>query len=269
MVSSHGHLVTLAVWLASIAGCGVIVHAEQASRDLDGSTERLVDAAGGAPSVRADSASGVVRWVVPADDTQLMVRGGDATAKAMDLIAAHGAAFAVAPADVEPVGVSGPDDLGLEHVRLRQLHRGVPVAGAELVVHLQGGRVTAVHGTTVAVERDLGVMPSVGPDRAAETVSRYLVARRGLSGVHIVGVRLEIFDRDVFEGAGDRPARTPTRARVRVGSLPVARQVAPVAHAAIAADLEQPLAAPAGRHGAIHGYRPQQRRRRLPRRRRP
>jgi Zn-dependent metalloprotease/PKD repeat protein len=217
MGSSRGHLVTLAVWLASIAGCGVIVHAEQASRDLDGSTERLADAAGGARSVRADSASGVVRWVVPADVTQLMVRGGDATAKAMDFIAAHGAAFAVAPADVEPVGVSGPDDLGLEHVRLRQLHRGVPVAGAELVVHLQGDRVTAVHGTTVAVDRDLGVMPSVGPDRAAETVSLFLLRRRGLAGVRVADVRLEIFDRDILEGAGDRPARLAWFVEARVG----------------------------------------------------
>jgi hypothetical protein len=34
--------------------------------------------------------------------------------------------------------------LGTDHVRFQQLHRGLPVAGAELTVHLRGRLVTAV-----------------------------------------------------------------------------------------------------------------------------
>lgn len=206
------------VALYAVLGAGAADAVEPAGpAELDREVDRLRRTVGEAGSVRVDSGSGVVRWVVPAAGARLTATGTGSVSRTMDFIAHHGIAFALRPSDVELVVSHGPDADGAEHVRLRQLHRGVPVAGAELSVHWRGDRVTAVHGTTVDVDPDLGVTPSIGPDRAAETVRRFLSQRRGLPGSRVVDVRLEVFDRDVFEGAGDRPARLAWFVEARAG----------------------------------------------------
>jgi len=217
MACRRGSTATVALCVALGVGGGSGIASERGSTELVRAVEGLRRAAGEARSVRVDPESGVARWVVPAEGARLTVNGAEATTRTMDFVAAHGSAFAVRPTDVEVVAVRGPEADGAEHVRLRQLHRGVPVAGAELVVHLLGDRVTAVHGTTVDVDSDLGVVPSIGPDRAAGTASRFVAQRRGLSAVRVVDVRLEIFDRDVLEGSGDRPARLAWFVELRAG----------------------------------------------------
>ena len=41
------------------------------------------------------------------------------------------------------------DALGQEHVRLQQLHDGIPVTAGEMIVHLKGDRVVAVNAHTL------------------------------------------------------------------------------------------------------------------------
>jgi Zn-dependent metalloprotease len=60
------------------------------------------------------------------------------------------------------------DELGLTHVRLRQVHRGLPVWGKELYVHLdRGGAVYLVEGRTVPTP-EIPVSPALTPDAARE-----------------------------------------------------------------------------------------------------
>ncbi len=214
----RGSMVPVALCVALGVGPGSGLASEPGSVELRDAVERLRRAAGDTRSVRVDRESGVVRWVVPVEGAPLAVDGAGPVARTMDFVATHGSAFAVGPTDVELVRAAGPDPHGVEHVRMRQLHHGVPVAGAELVVHLRRDRVTAVHGTTVEVDPDLGVVPSIGPDRAVETARRYLTERNGMSGVRVVEVRLEVFDRDVLEGSGDRPARLAWFVETRAGN---------------------------------------------------
>src|SRR4051794_12422316 len=77
--------------------------------------------------------------------------GGEARRAAMAWLEESGAIDAVD--DVALMTVEG-DDLGMTHVRFAQLQQGVPVAGAQVVVHLD--RDLVVGSSTDALVRDLG-----------------------------------------------------------------------------------------------------------------
>lgn len=67
------------------------------------------------------------------------------------------------------------DALGQRHLRFAQVHRGVPVWPAELIVHLDAvGNVAAATGGHVPTPRDLSVEPAVGEAEAAERARGYV-----------------------------------------------------------------------------------------------
>lgn len=49
-------------------------------------------------------------------------------------------------------GDSGLDEVGMKHVRFQQLHRGIPVAGTETIVHLKSNEVTAASTPTIGLD---------------------------------------------------------------------------------------------------------------------
>lgn len=59
------------------------------------------------------------------------------------------------------------DDLGQTHVRLTQVHRGIPVLGNELVAHLSGSDVTLLNGRYQPVPDNLSVQPKLAVAEAA------------------------------------------------------------------------------------------------------
>ena len=62
-----------------------------------------------------------------------------ADTRAAAFLAAYGGAFGIAgPAWGRVERVTGPDDLGMERVRYRQLHAGIPVTAGEMSIHLKG-----------------------------------------------------------------------------------------------------------------------------------
>ncbi len=112
--------------------------------------------------------------------------------------------------DFEFVATKGPDEVAMEHVRYRQVHEGVPVAGAELIVHLRGRSATSVNGL-VLPDLDVATTPTLDAKAAAAiAMERALAARKG-SGDDPIGLseaRLEIFD------AGFYLRQAPGRARL-------------------------------------------------------
>jgi Zn-dependent metalloprotease len=134
--------------------------------------------------------------------------GMSATARALAFVDRHGAAFGLARrADAAVAGPPTVDALGIEHVRLRQLHQGVPVAGAELLVHLSGDRVVGANGEIVD-RLPASVRPGLAAGAAAET-ARLLIDKHqpGLAGTASYSPpRLEVFNRGVFDDA-DVPSR--------------------------------------------------------------
>src|SRR5262245_29216119 len=93
------------------------------------------------------------------------------------------------------------DQLGFEHVRFQQVHRGVPVTAAQLLVHLKGSRVIAANGHMVTDLPD-AVVPAVSPETALETARTLIQKVKGLEtagGAEYRQPRLEIFNRGLLE----------------------------------------------------------------------
>ena len=127
--------------------------------------------------------------------------------RAAAFLAAYGGAFGIAgPAWGRVEAASGPDQLGMERVRYRQLHAGIPVTAGEVSIHLKGASVVAVHARTLIVKDAINPTPSLGEGDA-------LARAKALVDKHFPGMatgytapRLEVFNRGLLEG---RP--TPTR----------------------------------------------------------
>jgi bacillolysin len=133
----------------------------------------------------------------------------DATAspeeRALAFVDAYGASFGLrGRSQAAMLRQPTRDELGLDHVRLQQLHQGLPVRGGELVVHLRGARVMGANGLVLDRLPD-DVRPAY-PSGAAEIEARAVVekAQPGLTqGMRLSAPRLEIFGQGVF-GKGDR-----------------------------------------------------------------
>ena len=64
------------------------------------------------------------------------------------------------------------DELGQTHYRMAQTHRGVPVYGAELAVHLTNGAVTLVNGQYQPIPATLGTTPDLSLAAAGKSALR-------------------------------------------------------------------------------------------------
>lgn len=129
----------------------------------------------------------------------LLAVDGNAAAeeKARTFVDAYGAAFGLAhSSQLQLQRAPAVDDLGVEHVRMQQIHKGVPVRAGEFIVHLKGSRVMAANGR-VLEDLPEDVVPSIGPGQAQQA-ARDLIAKHladRLEGSHYSEPRLEIFNR--------------------------------------------------------------------------
>jgi Zn-dependent metalloprotease len=92
------------------------------------------------------------------------------------------------------------DALGLEHVRFQQVHGGVPVTGADFLVHLKGTRAMAANGRVL--EQMPADMTAVVPAAGALRVARQLVSRdraAAARGAEYSAPRLEVFNNAFLE----------------------------------------------------------------------
>ncbi len=128
--------------------------------------------------------------------------GDSAEARVRSFIREHGDAFGIADASqLQVMNVSGSDAVGMEHVRLRQLHRGIPVTGAELTVHLKANGVAAVCARTLPDLDDVETSPSVSPSAALAAARVLMEERFGLTNSQYSMPRLEVFNRGLLDGS--------------------------------------------------------------------
>ena len=147
--------------------------------------ERLRVASGG--SARVDLApSGLARFVaIPAGLPVPLGANESASpsAKALAFLRAHGKAFGLgATPEVRLLRTAPRDVARMEHVRLQQTSRGLPVAGAELIVHLRDDAVTSVNGHTLDAAELLTV-----PSEPTLSSEEALLAARALMAETIAG----------------------------------------------------------------------------------
>ncbi len=93
---------------------------------------------------------------------------------ALAFVAAHRSAFQLARPNQELDVVSvTTDDIGLTHIRLRQMYRGLPIEGSQLIVHInESHQVYLVNGSYVPTPGQLQTIPALRADEARLVVSR-------------------------------------------------------------------------------------------------
>ncbi len=135
-------------------------------------------------------------------------RGASAEARARNFVDVYGKAFGLGSSGEVRLVKTHVDELGLEHVRFQQVHRGVPVTGGELLIHLNGSRVMVANGHTIADLPD-DILPIV-PGELAESAARRLIAKRSpadATSARYSEPRLEILNRALLAGTGDDASR--------------------------------------------------------------
>ncbi len=96
--------------------------------------------------------------------------------RALAFLAANAPAFGLSSAADVAVKQEIPrDEVGLEQVRFQQLHRGVPVTGGEMLVHLRGDRVVSANSEFL-LKPSVPTTPAISADDAVRR-ARELIGR--------------------------------------------------------------------------------------------
>jgi bacillolysin len=177
------------------------VHAQVPGR-RNGATIPSLTEQGKGLTVRSVSArTGYVTFAASSTGILLAIdANASAEERARAFVDSYGPAFGLAhSSQLQQLRAPSIDDLGVEHVRMQQVHKGIPVRAGEFLVHLKGARVMAANGRIL---NDLpeNVVPAIGPGRAQEA-SRELIAKHlseRLEGSRYSEPRLEIFNRSLL-----------------------------------------------------------------------
>ena len=179
--------------------------AAAASRpDVDDAVARLI-AAGSDVRVHRSGRTGLARFIAARRGPGFALSspsGAPAEQRAHAFIAQHGAAFGLGQKpETKLLRVAPRDEAGLEHVRVQQLHRGIPVTGAEMIVHMDGGnvRVASGHMLDVADIGDLDVSPSVSEASAQDVAANVVRETHSVAEPQLAAPRLEVFNRGIFD----------------------------------------------------------------------
>ncbi len=203
----------LLLLLSSVSAVGGFpagrVAAAQDAVDDAADIRALERAAGGPVTVRRSAMTGTAAFVTTQQGRAIRLpTPGGATAgdRARAFVAVHGRIFGLRDvSEAEIVRVEGPDDVGMEHVRMQQRQDGVPVTGGEFFVHLRGSELVAASGKTLPPQ-NVNPVPSVAAAEVVERVRAALGDDLDLTGAAFSAPRLELFNRGLLEG---RPS--PTR----------------------------------------------------------
>ena len=185
------------------------VEARSAVRDAVG---RMEEAAGGRVEVTLSPETGLVTFLTMDARSPVPVVGARATspeaiaeAFLRDYAGAFG--FRDAASDVELSRPAWRDETGQDHVRFRQVVRGVPVTAGEISVHLRGSDVVAVNAETLPGLDDLDVEPTFFANEALDVAWKLVTSPRiGREDAELSAPRLEILNRGLLE-----PGQFPTR----------------------------------------------------------
>jgi Zn-dependent metalloprotease len=124
-----------------------------------------------------------------------------AETRAFAFVDAYGKAFGLQDASqVQVTRVQGVDEVGMDHVRLQQVHKGIPVTAAELTVHLREANVVAVLAKTLTDLDSVDTTPSITPTKAMEAVQALLAKHLHVTDAKLSKPRLEIFNRGLLAG---------------------------------------------------------------------
>lgn len=182
------------------------LHAAPALDAVEASVEAMAGAAGAPVEAKRSAVTHLVTFIStsPKQPIALNVPSlAPASARAMAFMAEHGQAFGIAtPTQVRVMRVTKKDEVGMEHVRLQQLHKGVPVTAGEMTVHLRGAGVVSVLAKTLPSLDQIDTVPKITATEAAAAVKNLLAKSRGITDAVLSTPRLEILNKGLLQGVG-------------------------------------------------------------------
>lgn len=192
--------------IAAMAGSWSGAWAQPIDRpDVDDALRALQRSTGAAVSAKRSSSTGLATFLTADPAAPITLPGPavlTAAERATAFVALGGSAFGVTDtAQVRPRAVDGPDETGTEHVRLQQIHGGVPVTGGELIVHLKGNAVLAANGGLLPLAPTMNVVPTIDAHVAEAEARRIATEELGAPDAAVSTPRLEIFDPGFMGGA--------------------------------------------------------------------
>lgn len=198
-MKTRGCSAVVVVWacLTAMASVALAADVEEALRNLERSL--------GAPVRSAVSPhTGAVTFLaLPTTGRALRVPGGGgAGARARAFLSSHGRELKLPVAEETVVAdASGPDEAGMEHVRLRQQAHGLPVRYGEITVHLRGNQVTAVHAKTVTDADSVDTHPTIASSMATASAATVIRDYYRRNDATMSEPTLELFNRGLLEGS--------------------------------------------------------------------
>ena len=181
----------------------------------DGPTARLEAQADGFVSINFYAPTGVARWVYAGNGVLTREFAGQAPeAAARSFLAGYGSLFGLTDqgAQLQLSGVQ-TDELGMQHVRFNQVQNGLPVFGADLIVHLaKDGAVSSVNGYIVPDVISVSTKPALSDKQAAEIALKQL----GVSDGFVSQSSLVVFNAGLIT---EQPSCTVLAYRVRADSV--------------------------------------------------
>ncbi len=104
--------------------------------------------------------------------------------------------------------VSESDEVGIGHVRMQQKINGIPVYGAEAIVHLTDAGVTAVGSNLISPPGDLSTAPAVTSSTALAAAEAVVLKKYGPASAQFSAPLLQIFDIGLLQGEPGSPVLT-------------------------------------------------------------
>ena len=191
---------TVAYLLSSIPLLASSASADDAAENLAAARQAMERESGGPVDVRSSRLTGLASFVRASRG--IPVAGASAEERALSFLTAHGKAFGLrGSGELRHVRSTLRDLTGMDHVRFQQVHDGVPVTGAELIVHLRGAFVTAANGRTLPNLGGFSTQPLASAAAALTAAREGLSKHLGVSDAALSEPRLEIFDRGLIGGA--------------------------------------------------------------------
>jgi Zn-dependent metalloprotease len=195
ITSTPGGFVTL-----QIVGSTVAAPVSQAA-------QALKEAADAPVTVEFEPSTNLVAFVTTTPDHPIPVYGpGGASLEgaspqevSLAFIASYGEAFGTSdPSELQIVEVQTLDNVHISRVRLQQLHQGVPVMAAELMILVRGANVVAIQAKTLPHDRLVDTNPTVTSSEAVYAAQQFVEAAFGVTTAAFSAPALELFNRGIF-----------------------------------------------------------------------
>ncbi|MBK8816333.1 MAG: M4 family metallopeptidase [Methylococcaceae bacterium] len=135
--------------------------------------------------------------------TLLSPPGSSADQRATEFMSSYGKAFGISSIkNLKTTKKSAKDEVGMEHVRMQQMHNGIPITAGELTLHMKGNNVTSVNAKTLVGIDNLNTIPKITASDAIKTAGQ-LLKKLGIENANYSKPRLEILNKSLLRPGDD------------------------------------------------------------------